>query len=325
MELSRLNFNGSRVWDSMFGYLLRRLFVAIPTLFVIITLAFFLMRSAPGSPFDIERPMPPLIKERILAQYHLDKPIIVQYGYYLKDLVHGDLGPSMKYKDKTVTDLIQEGFPVSATIGASAMLLALLLGGALGSLAAIRQNTGIDYTVMGFSSTGISIPTFVTGPILALIFGVYLHWLPAGGLDRGRMDVTHLLLPVITLALPYIAIVARLMRASMIEVLRANYIRTAHAKGLSDFAVLFGHAARAAVLPLVSFIGPATAGLLTGSLAVELIYALPGIGRQFINGALSRDYTVVMGVVILYATLIIVLNLVADLVYGLLDPKVRYE
>ncbi len=309
----------------MFGYLLRRLFVAVPTLFVIITLAFFMMRAAPGSPFDLERPMPETIKERIEAQYHLDQPIYIQYGYYLKDLVRGDLGPSMKYKDKTVTDLIQEGFPISATIGASAMLLALLLGGALGSVAALRQNSRVDYSVMGFSTVGISVPTFVTGPIFALVFGVYLHWLPAGGLDRGRLTFTHLLLPVITLALPYIAIVARLMRASMIEVLRSNYIRTAHAKGLSDITVLVGHAVRAAVLPLVSFIGPATAGLLTGSLVVEMIYALPGIGRQFINGALSRDYTVVMGVVILYATLIIVLNLLADLIYGLLDPKVRYE
>ncbi|PHR57398.1 MAG: oligopeptide ABC transporter permease OppB [Robiginitomaculum sp.] len=309
----------------MFGYLVRRLLVAIPTLFVIITLAFFMMRSAPGSPFDLERPMPPQIKERIEAAYHLDKPIYVQYGYYLKGLSKGDLGPSMKYKDKTVSDLIREGFPISATIGGSAMLLAMVLGGILGSFAALRQNSGADYVIMGFSTTGISIPPFVTGPVLALIFGIYLHWLPTGGLDRGRMTFSHLLLPVITLALPQIAIISRLTRASMIEVLSSNFIRTAHAKGLAEHTVLFGHAMRAAVLPLVSYAGPATAALLTGTLVVEQIFALPGIGRQFIMGALQRDYTVVMGVVILYAALIILFNLLADLLYGVLDPKVRYR
>ncbi len=309
----------------MLGYLVRRLLVAIPTLFVIITLAFFMMRSAPGSPFDLERPMPPQIKERIEAAYHLDKPIYVQYGYYLKGLARGDLGPSMKYKDKTVSDLIREGFPISATIGGSAMLLAMFLGGILGSFAALRQNSGADYAIMGFSTTGISIPPFVTGPVLALIFGIYLHWLPTGGLDRGRMTFTHLLLPVITLALPQIAIISRLTRASMIEVLNSNFIRTAHAKGLAEHTVLFGHAVRAAVLPLVSYAGPATAALLTGTLVVEQIFALPGIGRQFTMGALQRDYTVVMGVVILYATLIIIFNLLADLLYGVLDPKVRYR
>ncbi len=309
----------------MFAYLVRRLFVAIPTLFVIITLAFFLMRAAPGSPFDLERPMPERIKQRIEASFHLDKPIYVQYGYYLKGLAKGDLGPSMKYKDKDVADLIREGLPISATIGASSMLLAMLVGSLLGSIAALRQNTGMDYAVMGFSTTGISIPTFVTGPVMALVFGVYLHWLPTGGLDRGNMTFQNLLMPVVTLALPQIAIISRLTRASMIEVLRSNFIRTAHAKGLSERSVLFGHALRAAVLPLVSYAGPATAALLTGTLVVEQIFALPGIGRQFTIGALQRDYTVVMGVVILYAALIITFNLLADLIYGLLDPKVRYR
>ncbi len=309
----------------MFAYLVRRLFVAIPTLFVIITLAFFLMRAAPGSPFDLERPMPERIKQRIEASFHLDKPIYVQYGYYLKGLAKGDLGPSMKYKDKDVADLIREGLPISATIGASSMLLAMLVGSLLGSIAALRQNTGMDYAVMGFSTTGISIPTFVTGPVMALVFGVYLHWLPTGGLDRGNMTFQNLLMPVVTLALPQIAIISRLTRASMIEVLRSNFIRTAHAKGLSERSVLLGHALRAAVLPLVSYAGPATAALLTGTLVVEQIFALPGIGRQFTIGALQRDYTVVMGVVILYAALIITFNLLADLIYGLLDPKVRYR
>lgn len=309
----------------MFGFLTRRLLVAIPTLFLIIVFAFFLMRTAPGSPFDLERPMPEAIKARIEAKFHLDQPIHVQFGYYFKDLIAGDLGPSMKYKDKNVTDIIAEGFPVSAVLGLSAIGLAVLIGSLLGSVAALKQNQAGDYAVMGVAMTGISIPPFVTGPVLALIFGLYLGWLPTAGLDRGQLTFTHLLLPVITLALPQIAIISRLMRASMIETLRSNYIRTAYAKGLPGYAVIIRHALRAAVLPLVSYLGPATAALLTGSIVVEQIFALPGIGRQFVMGALQRDYTVVMGVVILYASLIILLNLVADILYGVLDPKVRYE
>ncbi len=309
----------------MLGFMVRRLLVAIPTVFLIITLAFFLMRSAPGSPFDLERPIPEAIKVRLAEKFHLDKPIAVQFGYYLKDLSRGDLGPSMKYKDKTVSNIIAEGFPVSATLGLSAMGLAVLIGSLLGGFAALKQNQAGDYAVMGVAMTGISIPPFVTGPVLALVFGLYLGWLPTAGLDRGQLTFTHLLLPVITLALPQIAIISRLMRASMIETLRSNYIRTAYAKGLPGYAVIVRHALRAAVLPLISYLGPATAALLTGSIVVEQIFALPGIGRQFVMGALQRDYTVVMGVVILYASLIIILNLVADLLYGALDPKVRYD
>ena len=309
----------------MLGFLVRRLLVAIPTVFLIITLAFFLMRAAPGSPFDLERPIPEAIKVRLAEKFHLDKPIAVQFGYYLKDLSRGDLGPSMKYKDKTVSNIIAEGFPVSATLGLSAMGLAVLIGSLLGGFAALKQNQAGDYAVMGIAMTGISIPPFVTGPVLALVFGLYLGWLPTAGLDRGQLTFTHLLLPVITLSLPQIAIISRLMRASMIETLRSNYIRTAYAKGLPGYMVVVRHALRAAVLPLISYLGPATAALLTGSIVVEQIFALPGIGRQFVMGALQRDYTVVMGVVILYASLIIILNLVADLLYGVLDPKVRYD
>jgi len=309
----------------MLGFLVRRLLVAIPTVFLIITLAFFLMRSAPGSPFDLERPIPEAIKVRLAEKFHLDQPIAVQFGYYLKDLSRGDLGPSMKYKDKTVSNIIAEGFPVSATLGLSAMGLAVLIGSLLGGFAALKQNQAGDYAVMGIAMTGISIPPFVTGPVLALVFGLYLGWLPTAGLDRGQLTFTHLLLPVITLSLPQIAIISRLMRASMIETLRSNYIRTAYAKGLPGYAVVVRHALRAAVLPLISYLGPATAALLTGSIVVEQIFALPGIGRQFVMGALQRDYTVVLGVVILYATLIIILNLIADLLYGVLDPKVRYD
>ncbi|PHS29014.1 MAG: oligopeptide transporter permease [Robiginitomaculum sp.] len=309
----------------MLGFLVRRLLVAIPTVFLIITLAFFLMRAAPGSPFDLERPIPEAIKARLAEKFHLDQPIAVQFGYYLKDLSRGDLGPSMKYKDKTVSNIIAEGFPVSATLGLSAMGLAILIGSLLGGFAALKQNQAGDYAVMGIAMTGISIPPFVTGPVLALVFGLYLGWLPTAGLDRGQLTFTHLLLPVITLSLPQIAIISRLMRASMIETLRSNYIRTAYAKGLPGYMVVVRHALRAAVLPLISYLGPATAALLTGSIVVEQIFALPGIGRQFVMGALQRDYTVVMGVVILYASLIIILNLIADLLYGVLDPKVRYD
>ncbi|PHS23300.1 MAG: oligopeptide transporter permease [Robiginitomaculum sp.] len=309
----------------MFGFFVRRLLIAIPTVFLIITLAFFLMRAAPGSPFDLERPIPEAIKVRLAEKYHLDKPLMAQFGYYLQGLSKGDLGPSMKYKDKTVSNIIAEGLPVSATLGLSAMGLAVLIGSLLGGFAALKQNKAGDYAVMGIAMTGISIPPFVTGPVLALVFGLYLGWLPTAGLDRGQLTFTHLLLPVVTLALPQIAIISRLMRASMIETLRSNYIRTAYAKGLPGYAVVVRHALRAAVLPLISYLGPATAALLTGSIVVEQIFALPGIGRQFVMGALQRDYTVVMGVVILYATLIIALNLIADLLYGVLDPKVRYD
>lgn len=308
----------------MLRYALRRLLIAIPTLFVIITIAFFMMRAAPGSPFDMERQLPPAIEKNVRAAYGLDRPLIVQYGDYLGKVVTGDLGPSLKYKDKQVVDIIAEGFPVSLTIGVFSLTLALFFGAGLGVVAALRQNRPADFGAMAVAMLGISIPTFVTGPILALIFGVWLRVLPSGGL-QGGMSAANLFLPVVTLALPQIAIISRLMRASMIEVIRANYIRTARAKGLSEWRVITRHAMRAALLPLISYMGPALAALMTGSLVVEQVFQLPGIGRQFVIGALQRDYTVVMGVVILYATLIIVMNLAADLIYGVLDPKVKYQ
>ncbi len=309
----------------MLRYALRRLLIAIPTLFVIITIAFFMMRVAPGSPFAMDRQLPPQIEANVRAAYGLDRPLIAQYGDYLSKVVRGDLGPSLKYRDKSVADIIVEGLPVSATIGFCALALALAVGVTLGVLAALRQNRPADFSVMAVAMIGISIPTFVTGPLLALAFGVQLGWLPSGGLDRGRMTLATLALPVITLALPQIAIVSRLMRASMIEVIRSNYVRTARAKGLSATRVIVRHTLRAALLPLVSYMGPALAGLMTGSLIVEQVFQLPGIGRQFVIGALQRDYTVVMGVVILYASLIMLMNLIADLLYGVLDPKVKYS
>lgn len=314
----------------MTGYALRRLLSAIPTLFVIVTLAFFMMRAAPGGPFDSERRLPPEIERNLKAAYDLDKPLVQQYLIYLGKAVRGDLGPSFKNKDFTVTQLIGNGLPVSARLGLWSMGLAILIGTALGVLAALRQNHWQDYSVMSIAMLGITIPTFVTAPLLTLIFGIYgitifgLELsLPVGGWNGGAWR--NMVLPVAVLALPQIAIIARLMRGAMVEVLRANYIRTARAKGLSATRIVFSHALRAAALPLVSYLGPALAAVLTGSLVVEQIFGLPGIGRYFVQGALNRDYTLVMGVVICYASLIILLNFLADIAYGILDPRVRLK
>ncbi|HKY18802.1 MAG TPA: oligopeptide ABC transporter permease OppB, partial [Rhizomicrobium sp.] len=307
---------------------LRRLLGAIPTLFVIVTLAFFMMRIAPGGPFDSERRLPPEVERNIKAAYNLDKPLSEQYLIYLGKLIQGDLGPSYKNKDFTVAQLIGTGLPVSARLGLTAMMLALLVGTALGVAAALKQNHWQDYSVMGVAMLGITIPTFVTAPLLTLLFGIYgvslFGWelsLPVGGWNGGAWR--NMVLPVAVLALPQTAIVARLMRGSMVEVLRANYIRTARAKGLPVSRIVLGHALRAAALPLVSYLGPALAAILTGSLVVEQIFGLPGIGRYFVQGALNRDYTLVMGVVICYAALIILLNFLADMLLAFLDPRVR--
>jgi oligopeptide transport system permease protein len=312
----------------MIGYALKRFLGAAPTLFIIVTVAFFMMRAAPGGPFDAARKLPPEIERNIKIAYNLDKPLIVQYGIYLGRLAHGDLGPSFKNKDFTVAQLIGIGLPVSMRLGLWAMALAVGFGVSLGIWAALRQNHWQDYSVMTLAMFGITIPTFVTAPILTLIFGVYgvnifgqEFTLPVGGWNGGTWR--NIVLPVIVLALPQIAVIARLTRGSMIEVLRSNSIRTARAKGLSPQAVVLRHALRAALLPLVSYLGPAVAGILTGSLIVEQIFGVPGIGRYFIQAALNRDYTLVLGVVICYAALIVVLNFVADMLYGLLDPRVR--
>jgi oligopeptide transport system permease protein len=304
----------------MLSFILRRLVVAIPTLFLVITLAFFMMRAAPGSPFDSEHGMPPEVRANLEAKYGFNKPLAVQYGHYLGGVVRGDFGPSLKYKTKSVADLIREGFPTSLKIGASALLLASLIGVCLGIWAALRQNSLSDYAATGIAILGVCIPTFVTAPLLILLFASKLGWLPNGGITAGLKSY---ILPVMVLALPQIAIISRLTRAGMIEVLHSNYVRTARAKGLPAHTVVIRHALRAAIIPLVSYLGPACAGLITGSLVVEKLFGLPGLGKSFILGALQRDYTVVMGVVILYATLILLLNLVADVCVALLDPRVR--
>jgi oligopeptide transport system permease protein len=312
----------------MLGYAIRRLLGAIPTLFVIITLSFFMMRIAPGGPFDGERRLPPEVEANVKAAYDLDKPLVTQYGIYLVKLAHGDLGPSFKNKDFTVAQLIGVGLPVSATLGLCAMALALLVGSALGTWAALRQNRPQDYTIMTLAMVGVTIPAFVTAPLLTLVFGIYgIHLfgheftLPVSGWNGGALR--NLVLPVVTLSLLQIAVIARLTRGSMIEVLRSNYIRTARAKGVPEYRIVLRHALRAAALPLVSYLGPATAGILTGSLIVEQIFGLPGIGRYFVLAALDRDYTLVMGVIVVYAALVIFLNFVADILYAILDPRVR--
>jgi oligopeptide transport system permease protein len=307
----------------MWAYYLRRLLGAIPTLFAVMTVSFFMMRLAPGGPFDRERMLSPEIEANIRKAYDLDQPLIVQYGIYLAKAFKGDLGPSFKYQDYTVVELIASGFPVSFRIGMTAIILALIVGGSLGILAALRQNSVADHLVMGIAMVGITIPNFVIAPLLTLVIGVYFRLLPVGGYGEGSLR--NLILPTIALALPPVAYIARLTRASMIEVLRSNYIRTARAKGLPGRLVIGRHALRAAFLPVVSYLGPAIAGIITGSVVIEQIFGIPGIGRYFVQGALNRDYTLVMGVVIFYGSLIILLNLAVDLVYGLLDPKIRYD
>jgi oligopeptide transport system permease protein len=303
------------------AYVTRRILTSIPTLLVIVTVAFFMMRVAPGGPFDRERALPPEIEKNVMAAYNLDAPLVVQYWHYLAGVVRGDFGPSFKYRDFTVAELLVTGFPASLRVGGIAMLLAVVVGIGLGTVAALRQNSAVDYAVMATAMTGITIPNFVMAPLLTLVFGVYLSWLPVAGWGGGSLR--YLILPVISLALPQIAYIARLTRGSMIEVLHANYVRTARAKGLRERIVVVRHALKGALLPVVSYLGPATAQVITGSVVIETIFGIPGIGRYFVQGALNRDYTLVMGTVITYAVLIIALNLAVDLVYGFLDPKVK--
>ncbi|MHB1815205.1 MAG: oligopeptide ABC transporter permease OppB [Steroidobacteraceae bacterium] len=307
----------------MIRLVLRRVLAAIPTLLVIITLSFFMLRAAPGGPFTEARRLPPQVLANLERMYHLNEPVWEQYGRYLTHILRGDFGPSYVYRSTTVNALIEQGLPVDLTIGGLALALALLIGMPLGILAALRQNTAWDYVSMAGAMAGISVPTFVVAPLLILLLAVKAHWLPAGSWSNGAPD--HLVLPVLALALPLIAYVARMMRGSMIEVLNSPYIRTARAKGLPERTVILRHALKPALMPLISFLGPAVVNTLTGSIVVEEIFGLPGIGRFFVDGALNRDYTLVMGVTILYAMLIIAFNLIADLLYGVLDPRARQQ
>jgi oligopeptide transport system permease protein len=305
----------------MLRFIGRRLLVAIPTLLVVVTVAFFMMRAAPGSPFDLDRKLSPSIERNLRAKYGMNRPLPAQYLDYVGGVLRGDLGPSLRYKDKTVLQILKENYPVSLELGLSAILIASMTGVSLGVLAALRQNRSVDHAVMAVAILGVCVPTFVTAPLLVLAFASKLGWLPTAGWNNGALP--NLVLPVVVLALPQIAIISRLTRAGMIEVLHSNYVRTARAKGLPEHRIVTRHALRAALLPLVSYLGPACAGLLTGSLVVEKIFNLPGLGKFFVISALQRDYTVVMGMVIVYAALILLLNLAADLLYAALDPRVR--
>ena len=319
----------------MFRYVLLRLLVAIPTLLVIISLAFFLVRAAPGGPFDSERKVPPEIEANLNRVYHLDEPLYQQYFRYMGDVLRGDFGPSFQYADRSVNEMIRSGFFVSFQVGMSAIVLAVLIGSFLGISAAMRQNTHADYGIMGFATIGITVPNFVVAPLLILWLAVALRswlqshgwnadWLPRAG-GWGEYGITQVILPVTCLALPQIAYVSRLMRASMIEVLHSNHVRTARAKGLSEQQVILRHCLKPALLPVVSYLGPACAAVMTGSVVIEQIFGIPGIGRHFIQGAINRDYTLVLGVVVFYGALIMLFNLLVDLAYAFLDPKVRLQ
>lgn len=307
----------------MIAFVLRRLASAVPTLFIVVTISFFLMRFAPGGPFNLERPLPPATMENLVRTYQLDQPLWRQYVTYITNAVTGDFGPSYIYKDNSVAELIGKGLPYSMELGFYALLLALIGGVTMGTVAALRQNSALDFSIMSLATVGTTVPNFVVGPVLTLIFAIGLSWLPAGGWGDGSLR--FLILPMIALALPQLAVFARLTRGSMIEALHADHIRTARAYGLPARVVVVTHAMRGAMLPVVSYLAPCAAALLTGSAVVETIFTIPGVGRYFVLGAINRDYTLVMGTVILIAIFVIVFNLMVDILYGLLDPRVRHD
>ena len=306
----------------MLRFIARRLLETIPVLFIIVTATFFMIRFVPGGPFTAEKAVTPEVMRNLERAYNLDKPLWRQYAGYLGKVVfHGDLGPSFKYPNRTVNEIIADKLPVSLELGAWAMLIALGLGLPLGIIAAIKRNTFMDYLCSAFGMIGICVPTFVLGPLLALSLGIYLHLFNVSG----WYGPTDRILPGVTLGFVYAAYVMRLTRGGMLEVLNQDFIRTARAKGASEFRVIFRHAIRGGLLPVVSFLGPAIAGILTGSFVIETIFQIPGLGREFVNSAFNRDYTLVLGTVILYATLLIGLNLVVDIVQVWLNPKLKFE
>jgi oligopeptide transport system permease protein len=304
----------------MIGLVLRRLAQGVPTLLAVVAVSFFMMRLAPGGPFDLERPLSPAAMENLRRVYGLNQPLIVQFGGYLGALARGDLGPSFSFQDMTVAGLIRQGLPVSATLGGLALLLATVLGVGLGTLAALRRGGPADRVIGLGAALSLSLPSFVVAPLFQIAFGLTLRWLPLSGWDGGSPG--HLILPVATLALPQVGALARLTRASLGEALRTQPVRTMRSFGLPPFRVT-RHALRGALLPVVAYLGPLAAALLTGSVVVETIFGLPGIGRYFVEGALNRDYTLVMGVVLVVAAFVIVLNLAADLACAWLDPRLR--
>ncbi len=307
----------------MLRFVLLRFLWAIPTLLLVIVLAFLMVHAAPGGPFDAERALPPEIENNIARAYHLDEPLPQQFARYLQGLLRGDFGPSYRYRDYTVSELIGNAIPISLKLGVLAMALAVTVGIAAGTLSALRQNTAIDRLTMAFAMSGISIPVFVVAPLLILFFAVRLQWLPASW--SGSSSGWRFLLPVVALALPQVAYIARLTRASMIDVLGSDFIRTARAQGLGTMSIVRYHAMKPAMLPVLSYMGPAIAAILTGSVVVEEIFGIPGVGQFFVRGALNRDYTLVLGIVIFYAALVIFLNFVVDVLYGFLDPRIHHR
>ena len=305
----------------MLRFITSRLLQSLLALFAVITATFFMIRFVPGGPFTAEKAVTPEILRNLEAHYGLDKPLWRQYADYLRSLARGDLGPSFKYPNRTVNEIIADKLPVSAELGALAILFALFLGISLGTLAAVFRNTWIDYAASGFGLLGISVPTFVVGPLLVLAFAIQLGWFNASG----WYGASDRVLPTLVLGFAYAAPISRLTRGGMLEILGQDFIRTARAKGASEWRVITRHALRGGLLPVVSYLGPAVAGILTGSFVIETIFQIPGIGREFVNSAFNRDYTLVLGTVILYAVLIMALNLVVDVVQAWLNPKVRLE
>jgi oligopeptide transport system permease protein OppB len=309
----------------MIRFIIRRLISLIPTLFLIVTFSFFIMKVAPGGPFSAERNPPPEVLANINKVYHLDEPIPKQYVRYLGNMLRGDLGPSFRYKDYTVNDLIGNTMPNSLILGITSLCCALCFGLLVGLVSAVKRNSIADYASMSIAVIGISVPLFVVGPLLMLLFAVKLKWLPTSGWITGRQGLKTLVMPALALSLPYFAYIARLSRASVLEVLRSDYIRTAYAKGLSYPVVLFKHALKGALLPVISYLGPAFAGIITGSVVIEKIFLVPGLGTFFVQSALNRDYTLIMGTVVMYSVILILMNFVVDILYAVIDPRISYK
>ncbi len=307
----------------MLLYALKRFLTTIPVLWIAITVCFFILRLSPGGPFDGERPLPPAVKQNLEAHYNLDKPLVQQYAIYVGNVLQGDLGPSFTSEDFNVAEQLKLGLPYTIIIGGAAFIIAVLFGILAGIYGALWRNAWPDYVLASIILLGLILPSFLLAPIFQLIFGVELGWLPVGGWGDG--ELRYIVLPVAVLALPHIARISRLMRGAMIEVLHSNFIRTARSKGLNTGPIVLRHALKPALMPVVSYLGPAAGYLLTGSIVVETIFGLPGIGRYFINAALNRDYGMVLGTVIFYMVLIVMLNLIVDILYAWLDPKVRSQ
>lgn len=305
----------------MLRYAFARILGAIPTLLLVIAIAFLMVHAAPGGPFDAARVLPPGVKENIEAYYHLDESLPEQFYRYMHGVVRGDLGPSFRYRDFTVSELIGNAIPVTMRIGAFAILLALLVGVSVGMYAALRKNTLADRLITGIAMIGISVPVFVVAPVMVLVLAVMLDWLPAS--FAGSSGADRWVLPVVALALPQIAYIARLTRASLIDVMNSDYVRTARAQGLATFSIVRHHALKPALMPLVSYLGPTFAAVLTGSVVIEQVFGVPGVGRFLITATTNRDYTMVLGITIFYAAIVVFLNLVVDLLYAFLDPRIR--